>query len=65
MIKPESLTKPEGEATQCKCAATDEIIGYSPLHTENDLKQMLADARYKLPEEVFICVQRCWPEVQV
>jgi acyl-CoA reductase-like NAD-dependent aldehyde dehydrogenase len=45
MFKPETVTKPAGDATECRCATTNEIIGYSPLHTEDDLKRMVIAAR--------------------
>jgi len=43
--KPDSIIKPAGDATECRCAATGELLGYSPQHTEEDLKLMIKEAR--------------------
>lgn len=39
------ISKPDMECTECRCVATDELLGYSPLHTEEDLKQAIMEAR--------------------
>lgn len=45
MIRQQYIDKPPGDSTECRCPATDEIIGYSPLHREEDLQEVLRKAR--------------------
>ncbi|NLO28925.1 MAG: aldehyde dehydrogenase family protein [Actinobacteria bacterium] len=45
MISLQNVFKPSVDSTECRCAATNEIIGYSPLHSEEDLTSMLQNAR--------------------
>lgn len=45
MGKTQSVMKPRGESTECRCVATGEILGYSTLHSEEDLKEIMSKAR--------------------
>lgn len=43
MIK--DINNPPISVTECKCPATGEVLGYSPLHTEYELPEMMRRAR--------------------
>jgi len=43
--KPDIITRHAGNSTECRCAATNELLGYSPLHTEDDLERKIKEAR--------------------
>ncbi|MGE5389993.1 MAG: aldehyde dehydrogenase family protein [Deltaproteobacteria bacterium] len=45
MVKPQSIAKPAEDSTECRCAATNELLGYSPLHNEDHLKGVIGEAR--------------------
>jgi len=45
LFAPETVAKPAGDSTECRNAATNELLGYSPLHTEDDLKSAIEEAR--------------------
>lgn len=45
MINLQNIAKPSGNSTECRCPATDEILGYSPLHSEENLKEAIQKAR--------------------
>ncbi|HWQ74782.1 MAG TPA: aldehyde dehydrogenase family protein [Syntrophomonas sp.] len=45
MIDPYNFSQPSVISTECRSAATDELVGYSPLHGEDDLKRTMFTAR--------------------
>lgn len=44
MSRPDDVQQIAG--TECRCPATGEILGYSPLHTEEELREIMRNARY-------------------
>ncbi|MGE5397591.1 MAG: aldehyde dehydrogenase family protein [Chitinophagales bacterium] len=45
MADKKSIIKPPGESTECRCKASGELIGYSSLHTEENLKRFIKEAK--------------------